>query len=477
MSENSKTDPALLRLLPSIDALLKTETARVVLKDAGAKRLTETARAAVEDLRAKITTENGDLTREQILNRAEVILKEKFEIANLRNFRRVINATGVVIHTNLGRAPLAERARSAILDNAAGYCALEYDLETGKRGKRGGATEAVLCELTGAESSLIVNNCAAAAFLILSALANGGETIVSRGELVEIGGDFRIPDVMAQSGTRLVEVGTTNRTRAADFENAITENTRVLMRVHPSNFRIVGFTAMPDLAELARLAHQKDLILYEDAGSGAVVDLSRFGLSDEPVISESIRAGADVVSFSGDKLFGAVQAGIVVGRREIIERIRKHPLYRALRVDKIAYAALSATLEIYQKETHFEEIPVLRILSQTKEEIRERAERFCLKLKTQGSKSESEDFKTETLSFELVEGNSAIGGGSAPLVHPETVLISLQHNRLSAAELERALRLNSPPIVSRVAEDRVLLDLRTVFESEEDEIIAALKQF
>ena len=476
MSENSKTDSALLRLLPSVDRLLKTETARGILKDAGAKRLTETARAAVEDLRAKITTENGDLTREQLLNRAEVILKEKFETANLRNFRRVINATGVVIHTNLGRAPLAERARTAILENAAGYCALEYDLETGKRGKRGGATEEILCELTGAESSLIVNNCAAAAFLVLSALATVGETIVSRGELVEIGGDFRVPDVMAQSGTKLVEVGTTNRTRAADFENAITENTRVLMRVHPSNFRIVGFTAMPDLTELAALAHQRDLILYEDAGSGAVVDLSRFGLSDEPLISESIRAGADVVSFSGDKLFGAVQAGIIVGRREIIERIRKHPLYRALRVDKIAYAALSATLEIYRKETHFEEIPVLRMLSQTKEEIRERAERFCSKFKNQGAKPESENREAGTLDFGLVEGNSAIGGGSAPLVHPETVLISLQHKSLSAAELERAFRLNSTPIIARVAEDRVLLDLRTVFEEEEDEIITALKR-
>ncbi|HEX8398419.1 MAG TPA: L-seryl-tRNA(Sec) selenium transferase [Pyrinomonadaceae bacterium] len=466
MSEESKTN-SLLRRLPSVDALLKTETARTFSQSAGLKRATETVRTAIEDLRAGLVSSesNIDASRESLLELAEKQLAEKIENLNRRKFQRVINATGVVIHTNLGRAPLADAAKKAISETAAGYCTLEYDLETGERGRRGRPAEELLRELTGAEAALIVNNCAAAAFLVLSEFGKDGETIVSRGELVEIGGDFRIPDVMAQSGTKLIEVGTTNRTKIRDFEQAVTENTKLLVRIHPSNFRIVGFTAMPSLSELANLARAKDLILYEDAGSGALVDLSRFGLNDEPVISESIRAGADVVTFSGDKLLGGAQAGIIVGREKLIERMRKNPLYRALRIDKIVYAALAATLEIYRNEKHFAEIPVLRMLSQTKEDIEKRAERFIAK---------AEDFVIRNVQFEIVAGVSAIGGGSAPLARLETVLISIQHDRLSAEEVESALRKNSPPIIARIAEDRVLLDLRTVLESEEEEIASAL---
>ena len=258
--------------------------------------------------------------------------------------RRVINATGVILHTNLGRAPLSDAARRAIAQEAAGYCTLEYDPTTGSRGKRGGYAEELLTQLTGAEAALVVNNCASAALLILTVLARDGETIVSRGELVEIGGDFRVPDVMSNSGTRMVEVGSTNRTRLEDYKRAMNDNTRLIMRVHPSNYRIIGFTDSPELSELASLAHESGLPLYEDAGSGVLSDLSAFGLSDEPIISESIAAGADVVSFSGDKLLGATQAGLIVGRREIIDRLRKHSLYRALRVDKLCLAALEATL-------------------------------------------------------------------------------------------------------------------------------------
>jgi L-seryl-tRNA(Ser) seleniumtransferase len=475
MSEESKTN-SLLRYLPSVDAVLKTETARTFSRNAGSKRAAETARAAIEDLRALLVggKSNVDANRESLLELAEKQLAEKIENLNRQKFQRVINATGVIIHTNLGRAPLADSAKKAISETAAGYCTLEYDLETGTRGNRGRTAEELMRELTGAEAALIVNNCAAAAFLVLSEFGARGEAIVSRGELVEIGGDFRIPDVMAQSGTRLVEVGTTNRTKLRDFEQAISENTKLLVRIHPSNFRIVGFTAMPSLSELADLARAKDLILYEDAGSGALVDLSRFGLGDEPVISESIRAGADVVTFSGDKLLGGAQAGIIVGREKVIERLRKNPLYRALRADKIVYAALAATLEIYCAGKHFVEIPVLQMLSQTKEEMRKRAEQFCLRFKVQSSKSENQNLELETLNLELVEGTSAIGGGSAPLARLETVLIALRHERLSAEELEGALRRNSPPIICRIAEDRVLLDLRTVFESEEEEIAAAI---
>ena len=466
MSEESKTN-ALLRYLPSVDAVLKTETARTFSRNAGSKRAAETARAAIEDLRALLAggESNIDASRESLLELAEKQLAEKIENLNRQKFQRVINATGVIVHTNLGRAPLADAAKRAIAETAASYCTLEYDLETGTRGRRGRTAEELLRELTGAEASLIVNNCAAAAFLVLSEFGAAGEAIVSRGELVEIGGDFRIPDVMAQSGTRLVEVGTTNRTKIQDFERAINENTKLLVRIHPSNFRIVGFTAMPSLTELANLAREKDLILYEDAGSGALIDLSRFGLNEEPVISESIRAGADVVTFSGDKLLGGAQAGIIVGREKIIERLRKNPLYRALRVDKIVYAAFAATIEIYLNEKHFAEIPVLQMLSQTKEEIRKRCENFVEKV---------ENFVIRNLKFEIIEGVSAIGGGSAPLARLETVLISLQHDRLSAEELEKALRKSSPPIISRISEDRVLLDLRTVFEPEENEIAAAL---
>ncbi|MDQ4122498.1 MAG: L-seryl-tRNA(Sec) selenium transferase [Acidobacteriota bacterium] len=475
MSEESKTN-SLLRRLPSVESVLKTETARAFSESAGLKRVTETARAAIEDLRVQLVSGETDneLSRERLLELAEKQLAEKIENLNRQKFQRVINATGVIIHTNLGRAPLAEAAKKAILETASGYCTLEYDLETGERGRRGRAAEELLCELTGAEAALIVNNCAAAAFLVLSEFGKGGEAVVSRGELVEIGGDFRVPDVMAQSGTRLVEVGTTNRTKLRDFEQAINENTKLLVRVHPSNFRIIGFTAMPSLSELAKLARERDLILYEDAGSGALVDLSRYGLSDEPVISESIRAGADVVTFSGDKLLGGVQAGIVVGRERIIERLRKNPLYRALRVDKIVYASLSATLEIYRNEKHLAEIPVLRMLSQTKEEIRDRVGQFCSEFKVQVSSMENQNSEPGTLNLELAEGFSAIGGGSAPLARLETVLISLQHERLSAKELENALRKSAPPIICRIAEDKVLLDLRTVFESEEMEIAAAL---
>jgi L-seryl-tRNA(Ser) seleniumtransferase len=405
-----------------------------------------------------------------LLEIVEKKLIEAVEILENQKFRRVINATGVVLHTNLGRAPLSEAAQKAVLE-AARYCTLEYDLTTGKRGKRGRQAEELLCELTGAEAAIIVNNCAAAAFLVLSALSAGGEAVVSRGELVEIGGDFRVPDVMAQSRTKLVEVGTTNRTKLKDFAAAITENTKLFVRVHPSNFRIIGFTAMPDLTKLAELAHERGILLYEDAGSGAIVDLSQFGLNDEPVIAESIRAGADVVTFSGDKLLGAVQAGLIVGKSETIEKLRKHPLYRALRVDKLAYAALAATLEIYRKETHFAEIPVLGMLAQTKEEIAERSENFIKMLQADLS-----GFESQTFNFQLAEGVSAIGGGSAPLTHPPTILISVRHDKLSAAKLETALRRANPPVISRIENDCVLLDLRTVSNTEEAGISAALRE-
>lgn len=462
-----------LRLLPAVDALLKTSAAKVFAAEIGAKRLAALARVVVEELRAELRENSNGThsTRNDLLSEAGARLEEKFDEEKRRRFQRVINATGVIIHTNLGRAPLADNAKRAVVETAAGYCTLEYDLATGKRGRRGRTAEDLLCELTGAESALVVNNCAAAAVLVLSALAAGGEGVVSRGELVEIGGDFRVPDVMRQSGVKLIEVGTTNRTKLKDYADAIGENTKMLIRVHPSNFRIVGFTAAPEVAELARLARERGILLYEDAGSGAIIDLSEFGLTDEPVISASIKAGADVVTFSGDKLLGGCQAGLIVGKGAALEKLRKHPLYRCLRVDKLIYAALAATLEIYVQEKHFDEIPVLRMLSQSKAEVARRAENFVEKFK-----AESPNFEAEALNFELSAGASAVGGGAAPLTAPPTILIALTHARLSAEELERALRFSNPPVISRIENDRAVLDLRTVGEPEETEIIAVLRE-
>jgi L-seryl-tRNA(Ser) seleniumtransferase len=463
----------LLRALPSVDALLKTETARALKATIGARHLTQLARAVTDELRAgfqtKTSTEtptNGDYSREALLAEAARRLERACLREAASGLQHVINASGVIIHTNLGRAPLSEAARRAIADEAARYCTLEYDLETGERGRRGRRVEELLVCLTGAEAALVVNNCAAAALLILTVLAQGGETIVSRGELVEIGGDFRVPDVMMQSGTRLVEVGATNRTRLSDYSRAITENTRLVMRVHPSNYRIVGFTSAPTLAELANLAHEARLLVYEDAGSGVMLDLSRFDLVDEPVISESIRAGADLVSFSGDKLLGAAQAGLIVGRRELVEKLRKHPLYRALRADKLALAALEATLDAYRRETAFDEVPVLQMITLTREELEKRAESFISKLQEQSSKP--------ALRYEIIEGRSAIGGGSAPTTHPTTALIALTHETLSADALDRVLRLSQPPVIARISEGKLLIDLRTVAEDEEPALLAAL---
>ncbi|HEV7857598.1 MAG TPA: L-seryl-tRNA(Sec) selenium transferase [Pyrinomonadaceae bacterium] len=462
-----------LRALPSVDALLRTETARGARDQIGARRLAHLARTVTEELRAEIQAQNlnvgpvnGDGSREALLAEAARRLGRVCGLEAQRSLRRVINASGVILHTNLGRAPLSEPARRAIADEAARYCTLEYDAQTGARGQRGARVEELLSELTGAEDALVVNNCAAAALLILTTMARTGETIVSRGELVEIGGDFRVPDVMAQSGTRMIEVGTTNRTRLSDYERALTDETRLIMRVHPSNYRIVGFTAAPSLHELALLAQDAGLPLYEDAGSGALLDLRPYGLAGEPVIAESIEAGADLVSFSGDKLLGAAQSGLIVGRAELVQQLRRHPLYRALRADKLALAALEATLGAYRRGAALTEVPTLRMLSLTNASLEERARGFLQRWR--------ERTVSDSLRGEIIAGESAIGGGSAPTTHPATALIALDHETRSADALEEILRLSSPPVITRITGDRVLLDLRTVAEDEEAELLNAL---
>ena len=465
MANPTPSKTSTLRAIPSTDQLLRSAEAAELRHSVGLPRLTAMARQVIEEVRQRIQS-NGftDFTKDTLLAESVERLRTLCQDEALSGLRRVINATGVILHTNLGRAPLSEAARNAVVQQAAGYCTLEYDPATGARGKRGAHAEALLTQLTGAEEALVVNNCASAALLILTVLARDGETIVSRGELVEIGGDFRVPEVMSNSGTRLVEVGSTNRTRLADYQRAINHDTRLIMRVHPSNYRIIGFTAAPELSELASLAHESGLPLYEDAGSGVLNDLSHHGLNDEPIVSESISAGADVVSFSGDKLLGATQAGLIVGRAEIIERLRKHSLYRALRVDKLCLAALEATLDAHRRGA-LEEIPALRMLALGKEAIKERATNLI---------GQISDVQFAGLTATIVDGNSAVGGGSGPITHPETALVALKHKTLSADEVERKLRLFSTPVIARIADGLVLLDLRTVDACEESDLLRAL---
>src|SRR5258708_16555844 len=432
-----------LRRLPSIDALLQTEAAKSLRQEMGTEQLTWLARRVTDELRQEILGRNSesispgpDVARAALLKEAEQRLVTAHESESASRMRRVINATGVILHTHLGRAPLSEAARRAVTEVASGYCTLEYYVAGRTRGRRGARAEDLLAQLTGAEAALIVNNCAAAALLVLTVLARDRETIVSRGELVEIGGDFRVPDVMAQSGTHMIEVGTTNRTRLSDYRKAVSANTRLLMRVHTAKYRIAGFTKTPTLEELAALAHDAGLLLYEDAGSGALIDFSGYGIEGEPVIRASIEAGADVVSFSGDKLLGGPQAGCVVGRAATIERMRSHPLYRALRADKLRLAALEATLEAYARDASVNELPSHRAIAWTSSEIRDRANGLISRLH-QGKINEA-------FTFQTVSGESASGGGSAPTSRLPTVLIALSHNKLTPNQIEAALRRAKP---------------------------------
>jgi len=448
------------RDLPSIDELLRSPTGVGIAQAAGAGHAAKLAREAVDRIRDSLAgRENAGPS--QLLEEAGSEMTRLWNAETLNGFRRVINATGVIIHTNLGRAPLSAEARAAMLE-AASYCTLEYDLETGKRGRRGKRCEELLIELTGAEDALLVNNCAAAAFFVLNAFAAGGEVVISRGEIVEIGGDFRVPDVLERSGAVLREVGTTNRTKLSDYANAIGPDTRLLLRVHPSNYRIVGFSAVPTVPEIAGLAGKHGLLFYEDLGSGALVDLSDYGLKDEPLVSRSLADGADIVTFSGDKLLGGPQCGIIAGRAELIEKLRKHPLQRALRVDKKTFAALEATLDAYRRGTHFQEIPVLAQLALSAADIRQRAERLIAGV------------GDDRLQLSVIAGRSVVGGGAAPDVHPETALIAVSHKELSAEHVERRLRMSDPPVIARIEDGRVLLDLRTVDESEEHRLSDAL---
>jgi L-seryl-tRNA(Ser) seleniumtransferase len=372
--------------------------------------------------------------------------------------QRVINATGVVLHTNLGRAPLAKRALDRIHDVASGYCDLEYDLATGKRGRRGDGVTNLLRTLYASEAAAVVNNCAAAVLLILNTIAEHGEVIISRGELIEIGGSFRLPDVIAKSGARLRETGTTNRTRISDYRAAISSETRVIMHAHPSNYRITGFTESPALEELAGLAREADIPFFIDLGSGCTQELL-----NEPTIESALKSGASIISFSGDKLFGGPQAGIILGEERFLKEIQQNPLARAVRMDKLTLAALEATLEIHATGDPAREIPALASLSASKVEIGKRARRFAKRAR-----------KIDGIDAVVIDGVSAVGGGSAPQVELPTALIAISRARTSADEFEKLLRLATPPVIARISDDRLLLDLRTVPTDDEEDLFKAL---
>lgn len=382
--------------------------------------------------------------------------------SNSQRLRKVINGTGIVIHTNLGRAPLAEAAARA-LEEAAGCTNVEVDLDSGQRGRRGAAVEKLCQEVTGAECALVVNNCAAATLLTLQTLATGRQVIISRGQLIEIGGSFRLPDVFRQAGVELCEVGTTNRTRVADYASAIGPSTAALLRVHPSNYRVTGFCESASIAELVKLGNDRNLPVIDDVGSGCLYDLTRHGLPDEPIVSESIRAGADLVLFSGDKLLGGPQCGIIVGRKDLVDKLRANPLARALRTDKLTLAALQATLEIHRAGRAFTEIPVLNQLTQTAAAIQTRAAQLLEQIQTKAASPSA---------FSLVEVASASGGGALPELTVPSWAIAISANNVD--HVAQQLRLGQPAVLARVQDNRVLIDLRTVLPADEMALLARL---
>ena len=459
-----------LRRIPSIDELLLRPCLAEYAKRMDRDQLVALIREVLRAVRAQITAPQSvnpavtvtsldfDSIEELIAAEADRMLEPSLQ--------PVINATGVILHTNLGRAPLSAAVVEAIKNAATQYSNLEYNLAFGARGKRDDHTGELLARLAGAEDAIVVNNCAAAVLLVLAALARAGEVIVSRGELIEIGDGFRIPEIMAQSGAILREVGTTNRTRLRDYETAINEKTRVLLRVHPSNFKISGFAEKPSLAELAALSERTSVPLVEDLGSGSLVDLSGSGFA-EPTVRHSIEAGVSLVMFSGDKLLGGPQAGIIAGKKDLVQRVRRHPLFRALRVDKLTIAALEVTLNAYLRSA-WNEIPAQRMIRMTAQELQQRAENFLRHMHTLLPSSDAK--------MEIADGFSLAGGGSTPDQSLPSKVIRVSSQKYAAAKLEQRLRrpANGVSVIARVEEDRVILDLRTVFPEQEPLLVTSL---
>lgn len=445
------------RKLPAVDALLHLPEIALLTAHFGQAQVITTVRAALTNARQQIAAGSTAPTAEQIIRAVQTELAQTAQ----PSLRAVINATGVIIHTNLGRAPLSAAACAAITEAATGYSNLEYDLVAGERGSRHDHARRLLCELTGAEDALVVNNNAAAVYLILAALCLGREVVISRSQLVEIGGGFRIPDVLRQSGARLVEVGATNRTHPRDFADAVTPQTAALMRVHASNFKQIGFVTMPTLQEMATLAHQKGVILIDDLGSGTLLDTSAYGLAPEPTIQASVQAGADLITFSGDKLLGGPQAGIIVGRKELVAQLRRHPMSRALRVDKLTFAALDATLRSYQRGRAVDELPVWQMISATVDALTVRVQHW------------QNHLSTLPIETRIITGESAVGGGSLPGETLATVLLAIPHP--TPDEIATALRRHNPPVVCRIQQGQLLFDPRTILPAQETAFLCALQ--
>ena len=454
------------RSLPAVSAVLEFPSVRALEPLHGHDIVAGAIRAELDALRERLkagVSLDGELALTSIAERVSARVRE--ESASL--LRPVINATGIVLHTNLGRAPMAESAAQAAFNAAHGYLNLELDLATGKRSSRQNPIREVLCPLLGCESATVVNNCAAATVITLRALAAGKEVIVSRSQLVEIGGSFRIPEIMAVSGAILREVGTTNITRIEDYERAIGPNTGLLLRVHQSNFRISGFTKSANLEDLVALGRKHNLPVIDDVGSGALIDFARFGLPGDPVVGESLATGADLVLFSGDKLLGGPQAGLIVGKKELVQRIEKDPLMRAFRLDKMTLAALEATLRLYRHpDRAMSEIPILRMLSLSPAELRPRAEKLATALRGNSAFA----------AVEVREDSAFVGGGSLPDLPLPTVLVTVGLREMSDAVFAERLRSGTPAVMARVQDGRVLFDLRTVFERQDGELLQAIQR-
>ncbi len=441
------------RMLPAVDTLLTSPTGAALSARYGRAATVDTLRTVLDQARAALRS--GELPTtdaDSLLDRAAVALYRQFA----PSLRPVINATGIIIHTNLGRAPLSDDAQAALIGVAAGYSTLEYDLAAGQRGSRLTHPASALTALTGAEAALVVNNNAAAVLLMLSALAKERDVLISRGQLIEIGGGFRIPDVLAQSGARLVEVGATNKTRLSDYERALTPATAAILRAHASNFKQIGFVEVTPLDELAALAQRRGVLLIDDLGSGALLDTAAYGLDHEPTISESVAAGADLIAFSGDKLLGGPQAGIIVGKAALIETLKRHPLARAVRADKLTIAALVATLDHYRKGEALTHIPVWRIIATPLDQLRATAARWA-----------------EAVGGDVVTGESMVGGGSLPGATLPTVLLALTPP--NADTFAAKLRAADPPVIARIADGRVLFDPRTVFPAQTEDLLRAVR--
>lgn len=460
------TKQELLRRLPKVDVLLKDRAVIGLLKKYPRAVVVDAVREAVENARELAALDDKTAAKAvepKALAREAGLIADKVMQPSLR---RVVNATGVVVHTNLGRSILPKAAIDAVVEVAGAYSNTEFDVAAGKRGSRYDHVEGLLTKLTGAEAAMAVNNNAAAVLLALSALGKGKEAVVSRGQLVEIGGSFRIPDVMRQSGAKLVEVGSTNKTHAKDYRNAITPKTGIIMRAHPSNFQVVGFMAEVPLSEMVDIARENGLLVLDDLGSGVMIDVTKAGLPSEPTVNESVAAGVDVVTFSGDKLLGGPQAGIAVGTKAAINKMKKHPLARAVRIDKMTLAALEATLKLYFDEAKaIREIPTLAALFAKPADLKKRADKLAAEIK----KASGPGVKADS-----VKDTSKAGGGALPLAEMPTAAVRITVDRLSANKLEAALRRYKTPVIGRIKEDALLLDLRTVLPEDEKDIVAAV---